>query len=95
MICKYPPSSMSLYFSTLKAIKSLRYYVDIHNLKTIFDKTVDISKQLSSNWVNFQKNVLRSGAVPQFSDLEVIVLSFASEALSIDSENYLSHNWSL
>ncbi len=68
MIDKKP--HISLAFSILVVPKQLKYSTDMHNLKTIFDKTFDIYKQFSS-------------------DLGVIVLSFTSESLSIDGENYL------
>ena len=37
-----------------------------------------------------QGNVPRPGVVPKFSDLEVVALSMASEAVGIDSESLLS-----
>ena len=61
----------------------------MHNLKTNFDKILNICKLHSKGLVNEFGNVPRKGTVPKFSDLEVIALSMTSEALSIDSENLL------
>lgn len=44
----------------------------MHNLYTIFVKFLDICKRIAGN-------IPRRGVIPQFSDLEVIVLSMASE----------------
>lgn len=85
----YKKLHISLVFSILVLIKQLKHITDMHNLKTIFDKIFDICKQFSSDLVNSCGNIPRRGVVPKFSDLEVIALSFTSEALSIDSENYL------
>jgi hypothetical protein len=61
----------------------------MHNIKTNFDKILNICKLHSKDLVDNDGNVSRPGTVPKFSDLEVIALSMASEALGIDSENYL------
>ena len=61
----------------------------MHNLKTNFDKILNICKLHSHGLVDKFGNVQRSGTKPKFSDLEVIALSMTSEALSIDSENLL------
>ena len=39
--------------------------------------------------MNEQGNVPRRGPVPKFSDLEIVALSLAAEAESIDSEKWL------
>jgi hypothetical protein len=59
----------------------------MHNLKTNFDKMLDICKQIGKGFTNGQGNIPRRGVVPRFSDLEVVVLSLTAESLSIDSEN--------
>lgn len=61
----------------------------MHNLKTNFDKILNICKLHSNKLVDSSGNVPRAGTKPRFSDLEVIALSMTSEALSIDSENLL------
>lgn len=61
----------------------------MHNLKTNFDKILDICKQMGKEHTNSLGNIPRSGVIPRFSDLEVIALSLTAEALSIDSENLL------
>jgi hypothetical protein len=61
----------------------------MHDLRTNFDKMLDICKQKGKRFTNEQGNVPRPGVVPRFSDLEVIALSLTAESLSIDSENLL------
>lgn len=59
------------------------------NLYTKFVKFLEICKQFSTDLVTEKGNIPRPGPVPRFSDLEVIALSMAAEAESIDSENRL------
>lgn len=59
------------------------------NLYTKFVKFLEICKQFSTDLVTEKGNIPRPGPVPRFSDLEVIALSMAAEAESIDSENWL------
>lgn len=61
----------------------------MHNLKANFDKILEIITPFAKNMVNSLGNIPRCGAVPKFSDLEVVALSMTAEALSIDSENFL------
>ena len=61
----------------------------MHNLYTKFVKILGICKQFSNNLVNEQGNIPRRGPVPRFSDLEIVALSLAAEAESIDSEKWL------
>ena len=61
----------------------------MHNLKTNFDKILNICKLHSKGLVDEYGNIPRCGVKPKFSDIEVIALSMTSEALSIDSENLL------
>jgi hypothetical protein len=61
----------------------------MHNLYTKFVKILGICKQFSNNLVNEQGNIPRRGPVPKFSDLEIVALSLAAEAESIDSEKWL------
>ena len=57
----------------------------MHNLYAIFAKLLNICKQIAGNLVNESGNVPRRGVVPKFSDLEVVALNMASEAVGIDS----------
>jgi len=61
----------------------------MHNLKTNFDKMLDICKKIGGEYTNEKGNIPRRGVVPRFSDLEVVALSLTAEVLSIDSENLL------
>ena len=61
----------------------------MHNLKTNFDKMLDICKETGKKHTNEHGNIPRCGVVSLFSDLEVLALSLTAEALSIDSENLL------
>lgn len=61
----------------------------MHNLKTNFDKILNICKLHSKDLFDIGGNVCRPGTKPRFSDLEVISLSLTAEALGIDSENLL------
>ena len=72
-----------LIFSKLKVTKLLIDKYRMHNLYAIF------AKLLAGNLVNESGNVPRRGFVPKFSDLEVVALNMASEAVGIDSESLL------
>lgn len=61
----------------------------MHNIKTNFDKILDLLKDILSDEINEKGNYKRRGVVPRFSDVEVMALSLTAECLSIDSENYL------
>jgi hypothetical protein len=61
----------------------------MHNIKTNFDKIIEVVKDILSQEINEKGNYIRRGVVPKFSDIEVIALSLTAECLSIDSENYL------
>lgn len=75
-------------------IKSESQENHMYNFCAKFRQILDICKRHSENLVNSLGNVPRVGVVPRFSDLEVIALSLASEALGIDSENCLFHRLS-
>ena len=78
-----------LIFSKLKVTKLLIDQYRMHNLYAIFAKLLNICKQIAGNLVNEPGNVPRRGVVPKFSDLEVVTLHMASEAVGIDSESLL------
>ena len=61
----------------------------MHNIKNTFDKFYKIIFEILKPHIDKQGNFIKPGAVPKFSDIEIIALSLASESLSIDSENYL------
>jgi hypothetical protein len=61
----------------------------MHNIKTNFDKIIEVIKEIIGDEINVNGNYVRRGTVPKFSDIEVIALSLTAECLSIDSENYL------
>ena len=61
----------------------------MHNIKNTFDKFYKIIFEILKPHIDKQGNFIKPGAVPKFSDTEIIALSLASESLSIDSENYL------
>ena len=77
---------MFLIFSKLKVTKLLIDQYRMHNLYAIFAKLLNICKQIAGNLVNESGNVPRRGVVPKFSDLEVVALNMASEAVGIDSK---------
>ncbi len=60
----------------------------MHNIKTNFDKVIEVIKQVIGDEV-INGNFPRRGTRPRFSDIEVIALSLTAECLSIDSENLL------
>ena len=81
---------ISLIFSNLVVSNQISYdIIAMHNFITNFRKILDICKEFAGNQVNDKGNVPRRGVIPTFSDLEVVALSIAAEAFSIDSENYL------
>ena len=61
----------------------------MYKFYTKFDKTLEICKQFSENFVNEWGNVPRRGSIPKFSDLEVVALSLTAGTESIDSEKWL------
>ncbi len=64
----------------------------MHNIKTNFDKIIEVIKVIIGNEINEDGNYVRRGTKPKFSDIEVIALSLTAECLSIDSENFLFSN---
>ena len=61
----------------------------MHNIKTNFDKILEVIKGIIGEEISEKGNYLRRGTKPKFSDIEVIALSLTAECLGIDSENYL------
>lgn len=60
----------------------------MHNLYAIFAKYLDICKQFAGNLVNEQGNMPRCGAVPRFSDLEVVALSMVPNPLALTANPF-------
>jgi hypothetical protein len=60
----------------------------MHNLKTNFDKILNIAKHFFAD-KNEDGNFQDYRRKPKMSDIEIIALSITSEAISIDSENRL------
>lgn len=85
----YKKLCILLIFSKLKVSKLLIDKYRMHNLYAIFAKLPNICKQVAGNLVNESGNVPRRGAVPRFSELEIVALNMTSEALGIDSESLL------
>ena len=81
---------ISLVISNLATAKTLTAITTLmHNFIASFVKILDIYKHFAGNRVNELGNIPRRGAVPKFTDLEVIALSATAEARGIDSENLL------
>ncbi|MGN0214747.1 MAG: hypothetical protein ACI4AH_08090, partial [Muribaculaceae bacterium] len=76
-----------LIFSNLMVSKPLNaIYLLMRNFIANFVIILGVCKDFAGNRVNELGNVLRCGAVPKFSDLEVIALGFTAEAFHFDSE---------
>lgn len=82
-----------LIFSKLKVTKLLIDQYRMHNLYAIFAKLLNICKQIAGNLVNESGNVPRRGVVPKFSDLEVVALNMASEAVGITVSHCCLQNY--
>lgn len=61
----------------------------MHNIKTNFDKILELLRAIIGDEISEKGNYVRRGTKPKFSDIEVIALSLTAECLSIDSENHL------
>lgn len=61
----------------------------MHNLKTNFDKILDITKSFFQDSLNADGNYYFYPNKPKMSDCEVIALSILCETIGIDSENYM------
>lgn len=61
----------------------------MHNLKSNFDKFIEIAKCVFKDQLNADNNFRFYPKKPKMSDLEIVTLGCLAEALSIDSENLL------
>ena len=78
-----------LIISKLKVVIHHKYTFIMHNLKTNFDKILDITKSFFQGSLNADGNYYFYPNKPKMSDCEVIALSILCESIGIDSENYL------
>ena len=61
---------------------------NMHNLKTNFDKFLELTNKYLSTSLNASGNVKAYRHIPKMPDSHIIALSLCQEALSIDSENF-------
>ena len=61
----------------------------MHNLRSNFDKFLDLTKLVFNEKINSSGNFIFYPNKPKMTDCEIIALSITSESLGIDSENYL------
>ena len=78
-----------LIISKLKVVIHHKHCLNMHNLKTNFDKILDITKSFFQGSLNADGNFYFYPNKPKMSDCEVIALSILGETIGIDSENYL------
>lgn len=64
-------------------------YLQMHNIKTNFDKFYEIVKSSLQDKLNLDDNLQYYPNKPKMNDCSVIALSICAEAIGIDSENYL------
>jgi len=80
---------MILNISILKVIIHHENHLFMHNLKTNFDKILNITKSFFQDSIDTDGNYFFYPRKPKMSDCEIIALSLLGESISIDSENYL------
>ena len=61
----------------------------MHNLKTNFDKILEITKLALADFILADQNLKHYPNKPKMTDLEIIALAITAESLGIDSENLL------
>lgn len=61
----------------------------MHNLKTNFNKFLQITKSVLSDHLLSDGNFKKYSNKPKFTDIELVTLAITSECLGIDSENLL------
>ena len=61
----------------------------MHNLKSNFDKILDITKSFYKGTIDADDNYYFYPKKPKMSDCEIIALSLVGETIGVDSENYL------
>jgi len=80
---------MLLNISILKVIIYDKNYLFMHNLKSNFDKILNITKSFYNGSIDIDGNHFFYPRKPKMSDCEIIALSLLGETIGIDSENYL------
>ena len=80
---------MSLIYSKLKVVFFEKCNLFMHNLKSNFDKILNITKSFFKGSTDPDGNYYFYPRKPKMSDCEVIALSLLGETIGIDSENYL------
>jgi hypothetical protein len=78
-----------LNISKLKVVNYHKYTFIMHNLKSNFDKILDITKSFYKSSIDADDNYYFYPNKPKMSDCEIIALSLVGETIGIDSENYL------
>ena len=74
------------YFNSVNHHKNAIKFM--HDLKTNFDKILQITNQALKGTLNADGNLQHYPRKPKLSDNEIITLSICQECLSIDSENW-------
>jgi len=64
-------------------------YLQMHNIKTNFDKFYEIVKSSLQDKLNQDDNLQYYPNKPKMNDCSIISLSICAESIGIDSENYL------
>ena len=64
-------------------------YLQMHNIKTNFDKFYEIVKSSLQDKLNDDDNLQYYPNKPKMNDCSIIALSICAESIGIDSENYL------
>ena len=80
---------MILIFSKLKVVFFQKSNLFMHNLKSNFDKILNITKSFFKDSIDHDGNYFFYPRKPKMSDCEIIALSLLGETIGIDSENYL------
>jgi hypothetical protein len=78
-----------LYISKLKVVNHDKNSFIMHNLKSNFDKFLNITKSFYKGSIDADGNYYYYPNKPKMSDCEIIALSLVGETIGIDSENYL------
>jgi hypothetical protein len=75
----------------IQYLRSINYHIItsvMHNLKTNFDRFLNITKSVFIKQINSFDNFYSYKNKPKLTDCQIIALSVTSESLGIDSESY-------
>ena len=78
-----------LCISNLKVAIHHKYYLIMHNLKTNFDKILNITKSFYNGFIDADGNYYFYPNKPKMFDCEILTLFLVGETIGIDNENYL------